>query len=198
MRRSLFRIPNQFYGVVQAANSSSYIRSFTLSPISTPFSTSGPAAVSLARPIPTHTRAFTTTLPCSRNNKKAQKEEPKRSVEVASTRSEAAANDPFDFTNLDAGIAHAIEKLKDELSKLKPGGRFNPDLLEGLRVQLEKGSKDTVKLGDLAQVVPRSGRSIAVLIGEAEVRVLTSPLSGPQIFPSPKRIHTAFPSRPQS
>ena len=82
---------------------------------------------------------------------------------------EAAQSDPLNFSHLELKIQQALAQLKDDLSKLKSGGRFNPDLLEGLRVHLVKGSKETLKLGDLAQVVPRGGRTIAVLVGEAEV-----------------------------
>ena len=82
---------------------------------------------------------------------------------------EAAEGDPFDFSHLQSKIQQALAQLKDDLSKLKSGGRFNPDLLEGLRVHLVKASKEALKLGDLAQVVPRGGRTIAVLVGETEV-----------------------------
>ena len=101
--------------------------------------------------------------------KKGQRDEPKRTVEKATARSEAADNDPYDFSGLEAGIDRALERLTEDLSKLKPGGRFNPDTLEALRVSLVKGSRETVRLGDVAQVMPRGGRTVVVLVGEAEV-----------------------------
>ena len=82
---------------------------------------------------------------------------------------EIVEGDPFDFSHLESKIQQALAQLKDDLSQLKRRGRFNPDLLEGLRVHLVKGSKEMLKLGDLAQVVPRGGRTIAVLVWEAEV-----------------------------
>ena len=59
--------------------------------------------------------------------------------------------------------------MKSELAKIKAGGR-NPESIENVRVKLnkEKGSKETVKLGDLASVVPR-GRNVGVLVGEKDV-----------------------------
>ncbi|KAL9121012.1 MAG: hypothetical protein Q9187_002426, partial [Circinaria calcarea] len=93
--------------------------------------------------------------------KKGGKQENKRNADIA-------AVDPFDFTELEAGIQRALDQLKEDLSKLRAGGRFNPDFLEALRVHLVKGSKETVRLGDLAQAVPRGGRTIVVLVGEAE------------------------------
>ena len=77
--------------------------------------------------------------------------------------------DPFDFSILEAGIATAVDSLKAELSKLGTGGRFNPGVLENLRVPLVKDSKATERLGDLAQVLPKGGRSVMLLVGEKEV-----------------------------
>jgi hypothetical protein len=59
--------------------------------------------------------------------------------------------------------------LKDDLSKLRAGGRFNTATLEGLKVQLSKDIADSFKLGDLAQVVPKGGRMVTILAAEEEV-----------------------------
>lgn len=77
--------------------------------------------------------------------------------------------DPYDFSTLETGIKKALSKLQDDLSKLRTGGRFNPKLLESVRVQLKKDSKSSFRLGDLAQVIPKGGKSITVLVGEADV-----------------------------
>ena len=81
----------------------------------------------------------------------------------------SAVEDPYDFSTLEAGIEKALTRLQDDLSKLRTGGRFNPELLVGVRVQLKKDNKQSVRLGDLAQVVPKGGKSIVVLVGEADV-----------------------------
>jgi len=91
-----------------------------------------------------------------------------RTVEKATARAEAAGNDPLDFSAMEMTISQAQDRMKDELSKLRSGGRFNHELLETLRVNLNK-EKDTVKLGDVAQVLPRGGRIIVVLVGENDV-----------------------------
>lgn len=98
-----------------------------------------------------------------------------RSDEASSSPSNASAagsDDPFDFSELESGISKAHDKLKDELSKLRAGGRFNPELLENLRVQLvnkdKESGKESVRLGDVAQVVPR-GRVLGVMVGEKDV-----------------------------
>ncbi|MCJ1320269.1 hypothetical protein MMC15_005607 [Xylographa vitiligo] len=137
--------------------------------------------------------------------KKSQRDEPKRTVEKATARSEAADNDPYDFSALEAGIDRALERLNEELSKLKPGGRFNPDMLEALRVSLAKGSRETVKLADVAQVIPRGGRTVVVLVGEADhIKPITSailaspyslnPVPAPQ---SPLELHIPVPPATQ-
>ena len=59
--------------------------------------------------------------------------------------------------------------MKTALSKLKSGGRFNPEVLETLRVNLGKvGGGAVVALRDIAQVVPK-GRVVNVVVGENDV-----------------------------
>lgn len=65
----------------------------------------------------------------------------------------------------------AIEHLTHELAQLRSGGRLNPELVENLKVQLgtARDGKETVKLRDIAQVVPK-GRLLNVMVGEQDVR----------------------------
>lgn len=110
------------------------------------------------------TRTLHTTLPLQ---KKGGKQDSKRTVPLNAEKSEGL--DPFDFTGYEAAILRAHENLESELAKIKAGGR-NPESIENVKVKLnkEKGSKETVKLGDLASVVPR-GRNVGVLVGEKDV-----------------------------
>ena len=80
----------------------------------------------------------------------------------------AGGDDPYDFSALEADIAGTIERLKNDLSKLRAGGRFNPEVLENLRVQPDKSSNQTVKLNDVSQVIPK-GRTVQILVGEKDV-----------------------------
>jgi len=66
-------------------------------------------------------------------------------------------------------IQKALASLTDEISKLRRGGHFNPEILENLRVRLSKDSKASERLGDLAQVIPKGGRSVMLLVGERDV-----------------------------
>lgn len=117
-------------------------------------------------------RAFSNTTPTYKKGGKAAREA-SRSDSSSSSSSAAPATavgseDPFDFSALESDINDAVEKLKTDLSQLRQGGRFNPQVLESLRVQLKQGGP--VKLGDLAQVVPK-GRVVQVVVGEQEVRL---------------------------
>lgn len=87
----------------------------------------------------------------------------------SASRAESEAPDPFDYTQLHNGIADAMTRLKEDLQKLRSGGRFNPEVIEQLRVNIVKGSNKTVKLGEVAQVVPKGGRSVVIIVGEEEV-----------------------------
>ena len=127
------------------------------------------------RPPPSHTSTRTlTTSPALL--KHGGKQESKRNVTLATERTKDV--DPFDFSELESGIQKALERLKDELGKLRAGGRFNPEVVEALRVELRNGeAKETVRLRDLAQVLPRGGRTVVVLVGEGEVRLRIPALS---------------------
>lgn len=88
-----------------------------------------------------------------------------------------SAEDPYDLSKLQDGISTAISQLRDDLSKNRVGGRFNTESIETLRVKPHKGSKDSVKLGELAQVVPKGGRMVTVLASEEDVSIQTSILA---------------------
>jgi ribosome recycling factor len=109
--------------------------------------------------------------------KKGKAEREKEEDEAASSKS-AEVEDPYDFSTLDSGIEKVLSKLQNDLSKLRTGGRFNPEVLENLRVHLNKEGKNTERLGDLAQVLPKGGRSLMILVGEKDVSSLfTFPLN---------------------
>lgn len=65
-------------------------------------------------------------------------------------------------------LKKASEPSLEQLKKLKAGGRFNPDLIGALRVQPDRKDGATYPLRELAQVVPKGGRTISILVHEAE------------------------------
>ncbi|OJJ99552.1 hypothetical protein ASPACDRAFT_61316 [Aspergillus aculeatus ATCC 16872] len=78
------------------------------------------------------------------------------------------SGDPYDLSQLHDGISTALSSLKDDLSKFRGGGRFDINAIESLRVQLSKAKKETLRLGDLAQVIPKGGRLVTVLAAEED------------------------------
>ncbi|KAA8642182.1 hypothetical protein EYZ11_007396 [Aspergillus tanneri] len=97
------------------------------------------------------------------------------------------SEDPSDLSLLQQGIATAVSQFKDDLSKLRMGGRISTDVIEGLRVQLPKGSKQRVKLADLAQVVPKGGRMVTVLVPEVDyLKPITSAILSSNLSLTPQ------------
>lgn len=100
-----------------------------------------------------------------------KKDKPKQKAdESTTTEPESSAADPFDLTQLHDGVADALARLNHDLQKLRSGGRLNPEVIESLRVTVDKNSNETVKLGELAQVVPKGGRAVAIIMGDEAVR----------------------------
>lgn len=129
-------------------------------------------------------RPFSTTLPLLKKGGKAARDESK--AQAASQKDAAPAEDPADFSALEADIAAAVARLREDLSKLRAGGRFNPELLENLRVQPDKSSASKVRLSDVAQVVPK-GRTVQVLVGEKDhVKPVSSAIQGSNLSLTPQ------------
>jgi ribosome recycling factor len=73
------------------------------------------------------------------------------------------------FTQLDDDIRSALDRYSKSMATLRSGGRINPLAIESLRAVVDKASKETVRVGDLAQVIPKGGRMLQILVGEEEV-----------------------------
>ncbi|KAB8257561.1 ribosome recycling factor-domain-containing protein [Aspergillus pseudonomiae] len=124
--------------------------------------------------VPNGGMAFS-TCPLLFKKKDKTKSSSTSSPDARPLKAAVVSDDPYDLAQLHHGIAAAVCRLKDELSKLRLGGRLNTDAIENLRVQLSKGSKETLKLGDLAQVVPKGGRMVIVLVSEEDhIKPITS------------------------
>ncbi|KAI4118331.1 MAG: hypothetical protein LQ345_001593 [Seirophora villosa] len=135
--------------------------------------------------------SFITTPPrlSRQGGKKASKDTV--SVNAHKTSSLNDAN-PSDFSALEANIETIVAGLRDNVKRIKPGG-VDVEAVGDVRVTLKKpgggsssssssdkggkGARDVVKVGELAQVVPR-GRVLVLLVGEKEhVRPLTTALA---------------------
>ncbi|KAK5071080.1 hypothetical protein LTR64_007583 [Lithohypha guttulata] len=144
--------------------------------------------------------AFSTSpsyLKKSSANKKSSKKSPdvgppdveEHVPDNQATKERDADIDPYDFSQLEAGIASAIARLKDALTKTRDAGRVTPDMIEALPVELnlkhpdqskpkgkgEHPHHERTKLGDIASVVPKGGRMLQVFAAEeGHVKPLTS------------------------
>jgi ribosome recycling factor len=111
-------------------------------------------------------RLFSNTVSAQKKNGKPAK--------VRGLPTTASADDPMDLSGLEDEIASAMKRLDQDLSMLRTGGRFNPETLENLRVSLSKDRKKSARLRELAQVLPKGGRSMTIVVGDKEVRGLDS------------------------
>jgi ribosome recycling factor len=112
-----------------------------------------------------------------------------------------ATDEAYDVSGLESQILKAIEKLTHDLSQLRGGGKMNPEVIESLKVSLGTAGhgKETVRLGDIAQVVPR-GRMMNVVCGEQAVCPNSSPECNTLLTPSQhiKPITSAIAASPHS
>ncbi|KAL9018989.1 MAG: hypothetical protein Q9185_003731 [Variospora sp. 1 TL-2023] len=155
---------------------------------------------------------FTTTpWPLSKHGgKKASKNTV--SVNAQKTSSLDDSTDPNDFSALEANIEKIVTGLRDDVRRIKPGG-VDVEAVGEIRVALKKAGgsavkggkerrKDMVKVGELAQVVPR-GRVLVLLVGEKEhikplsTALAASPLALNALPPSsthtPLELHIPIP-----
>ncbi|KAF4223840.1 hypothetical protein CNMCM6457_010178 [Aspergillus fumigatiaffinis] len=128
-----------------------------------------------------------TTRSFSNSPSLCKKKDKSRKLTGANTELSISSEDPYDLSSLESGIVAAVARLKDELSKLRMGGRFNTESLEDLRVSLSKGGKETVRLGELAQVVPKGGRMVTILASEEEhMKPITSAILSSDLSLTPQ------------
>ncbi|KAK5992819.1 hypothetical protein PT974_06239 [Cladobotryum mycophilum] len=73
---------------------------------------------------------------------------------------------PLDFSSLTAAYAPIDVHFKAELQQVLHGGRFNPDSLGAIPVTLKSEEGLSFQLREVAQVVPRSGRTISLLVND--------------------------------
>jgi ribosome recycling factor len=117
-------------------------------------------------------RTFTTSSSLLKKGGKANKAHARSdsSPPVTDLSGSTPTDEAYDMSGLESQTLKAIERLTHDLSQLRSGGRLNPDVVESLKVSLgtAREGKETVRLGDIAQVVPK-GRVLHVMCGEQEV-----------------------------
>ncbi|KAI4171402.1 MAG: hypothetical protein LQ343_004258 [Gyalolechia ehrenbergii] len=134
------------------------------------------------------------------------KQASKRTVSLNARKTANDNADPTDFSTFESEIERIVTGLRNEVRKIRPGGLSVEDV-ESVKVTLkkaggpDKGEKFTVKMVEMAQVVPR-GRVMVVLVGEKEhvkpllTALASSPLSINPLPPStdtPLELHIPIP-----
>ncbi|KAH8682402.1 ribosome recycling factor domain-containing protein [Xylariales sp. PMI_506] len=149
-------------------------------------------------------RQFHATAPAAKKNKNrepAEKQAPTKSASSPSSSSSSSSasstnssnppsqhppanpDEPLDFADVKSRLNKASEPAQDALKKLKAGGRFNPDQIGALRVQPERQGGATYPLRELAEVVPKGGRTISILVHEeAYVKPVMSAIQASRDF----------------
>ncbi|KAI0006292.1 ribosome recycling factor [Xylariaceae sp. FL0662B] len=140
--------------------------------------------------IPNGVRTFHATLGAQKRVKsnKARTEEA-ADAGAGDNASKHPSEELFDFTDVESRLRKHAEHFQEGLKKLRNGGRFNPDVIGGLRVQPDRKSMETYPLREVAQVIPRGGRTISLLAHEeAYVKPIMSAIQGsPDFNQQPQR-----------
>ncbi|KAI1081899.1 ribosome recycling factor [Whalleya microplaca] len=145
--------------------------------------------------LPNGVRMFHATIPAQKKKDKSNKKEKADAADTAVAeddgRKHPAPNpeEPFDIAEVDSRLRAHAEYFQQSLKKLESGGRFNPDVIGGLRVQPDRKAAETYPLREVAQVIPRGGRTISVLAHEeAYIKPIMSAIQGsPDFNQQPQR-----------
>ncbi|KPM40704.1 hypothetical protein AK830_g5840 [Neonectria ditissima] len=89
----------------------------------------------------------------------------------SSKASQLSSEDPLDFSAVTSAYAPIDTHFKAQIAGMIHGGRFNPTNLGALSIAVKDPGADaaaTFPLRELAQVVPRSGRTISLLVHDKD------------------------------
>ncbi len=108
-----------------------------------------------------------------------------------------AGGDPLDFSSVTEAYTSLDSHFKSQIQTVVHGGRFNPAQLGALPVKMTIKPEDggdgttphTFPLRELAQVVPRSGRTISLLVNDKSyIKPIMSAVQGsPEFNQQPQR-----------
>ncbi|KAI1264839.1 ribosome recycling factor [Xylariaceae sp. FL1019] len=95
--------------------------------------------------------------------------------------------DPLDFSDVKSRLSATSEKFHNTFKK--SAGRFEPDYIGSLKVLVDKKDNISYPLRDLAQVVPRGGRTVSLLVHEEPyVKAIMSAIqTSPEFNQQPQR-----------
>ncbi|CEJ88981.1 hypothetical protein VHEMI04948 [[Torrubiella] hemipterigena] len=134
-------------------------------------------------------RLLSQSLPTLRKRRNDPEDE--QPTSKSSSAADSAPEDPLDFSSLISAYAPIDTHFRAQLSTIAHGGRFNPDHLGSLNVPVKVDGEDmgSFPLRELAQVVPRSGRTISLLVNDREYikPIMSAVQSSPDFNQQPQR-----------
>ncbi|KAI0410179.1 ribosome recycling factor [Xylaria palmicola] len=97
--------------------------------------------------------------------------------------------EPLDFADVESRLQRHEGHFQAALKKLQTGGRFDPDALGALRVTVDRRAEEAYPLRELAQVVPRGGRAVSLLVHEAAYvkPIMSAVQASPEYNQQPQR-----------
>ncbi|KAI2638462.1 ribosome recycling factor domain-containing protein [Xylaria nigripes] len=122
-------------------------------------------------------RAFHSTPPARKVKKKPEQQQQQQQTTTTTAATDAddgakhpkpTPEEPLNFADVESRLQKHAEHFRFALKKTNASGRFDPDVVGSLRVQVDKKASTTYPLRELAQVVPRGGRTVSLLVHDAE------------------------------
>lgn len=100
-----------------------------------------------------------------------------------------SSEEPLNFADVESRLRKEAEHFKAVFKKVHAGGRFDPDVIGALIVAVDRKAGTSYPLRELAQVVPRGGRAVSLLVHEAAyVRPIMSAVqASPDFNQQPQR-----------
>lgn len=98
-------------------------------------------------------------------------------------------DEPLNFADVESRLQKLSEQFNSLLKKMHTGGRFDPEVVGALAVTVDKQAGGAYPLRELAQVVPRGGRAVSLLVHEvAYVKPIMSAVqASPDFNQQPQR-----------
>jgi ribosome recycling factor len=98
-------------------------------------------------------------------------------------------DEPLDFADVESRLRKHAEHFRAAFKKLHTSGRFDPDVIGALRVTVDKKEGLAYPLRELAQVVPRGGCAVSLLVHDADYvkPIMSAVQSSPEFNQQPQR-----------
>ncbi|KAI1424516.1 ribosome recycling factor [Xylaria sp. FL1777] len=202
--RLLANVLSSSYDVGRATNVGATV------PYSAPYSTRPICQRCKRRPLLASTapRSSPSQLYCVRSlhaspalSKSKKKEEPQKrgrstdkpadnsAADDASKHPQPSPDEPLNFADVESRLQKHAEHFRASLKKMQTGARFDPDVIGGLQVTISKKTGEAYPLRELAQVVPRGGRAVSLLVHDEEYvkPIMSAVQASPQFNQQPQR-----------